>query len=114
MKGGPPVVARHRHIGLDRKRASSMPHIRNRVVFRISLAGAVLMSVAEPVGRAAAAYNADALVVELKKLEAPINDFIDGAMVMSEIESERFARLSLLQAASQLLLIAGDFTKLQG
>lgn len=75
---------------------------------------AVLTSVTSPSENAAANYDADAVVSELKKLEAPINEFIDGAMVMSEVESERYARLSLLQAASQLLLTAGDFTKLQG
>ena len=50
----------------------------------------------------------------LRQLEQPINWFIDGAMIMTDNESERFARLSLLKAVGTLLLTAGDFTKISG
>ncbi|CAN5416195.1 glycine--tRNA ligase subunit beta [soil metagenome] len=50
----------------------------------------------------------------LRSLAEPINRFIDGAMVMAEDEKTRYARLSLMAAASAQLLLAGDFTKLEG
>ncbi len=50
----------------------------------------------------------------LKSLLAPINAFFDNAMVMSEDQTERFHRLSLANATAELLIVAGDFTKLEG
>jgi glycyl-tRNA synthetase beta chain len=58
--------------------------------------------------------NADQLTALLRQLEQPINTFIDGAMIMTDNESERFARLSLLRAVGTLLLTAGDFTRITG
>lgn len=52
------------------------------------------------------------VVTLLKALEAPINRFFDTTMVIAEDESVRFARLTLLHAASLQLLNAGDFSSL--
>jgi len=55
----------------------------------------------------------DGLVVDLlRSLTAPINKFFETTMVMAEDEKTRFARLSLMNAACQQLLIAGDFSKI--
>jgi glycyl-tRNA synthetase beta chain len=48
----------------------------------------------------------------LANLVEPINRFFDSTMVMVEDEQVRYARLTLLEAASQQLLLAGDFTKI--
>jgi glycyl-tRNA synthetase beta chain len=56
--------------------------------------------------------NQDGLLTALKGLEQPINAFFDSTMVMSQVESERFARLSLVQGVSLALKTAGDFTKI--
>ncbi len=50
----------------------------------------------------------------LKSLLPPINAFFDNTMVMAEDPTERFHRLSLANATAELLLVAGDFTKLEG
>ena len=54
------------------------------------------------------------LATLLAKLESPINAFIDGAMIMTDVEVQRNARLSLLNTVSELLQTAGDFTKITG
>jgi glycyl-tRNA synthetase beta chain len=48
----------------------------------------------------------------LRALERPINDFFENTMVMAEADDVRYARLSLMNACSQHLLCAGDFSKL--
>lgn len=48
----------------------------------------------------------------LRDLQTPINDFFESTMVMAEDEKARFARLSLLNACSRMLLRAGDFSKI--
>ncbi|RYG25094.1 glycine--tRNA ligase subunit beta [bacterium] len=50
----------------------------------------------------------------LLELEAPINRFLDGTMILVDQPDVRYARLTLLWAASTLLLKAGDFAKLEG
>ena len=50
----------------------------------------------------------------LRELEAPINRFIDATMILVDQPEVRYARLTLLWAASTLLLKAGDFSKLEG
>lgn len=50
----------------------------------------------------------------LKSLLPAINAFFDKTMVMSDDPTERFHRLSLANAAAEQLLVAGDFTKLEG
>lgn len=50
----------------------------------------------------------------LLELEAPINRFLDGAMILVDDPEVRYARLTLLWGASTLLLRAGDFSKLEG
>jgi len=52
------------------------------------------------------------MLAALKTLEAPINAFFDTTMVMAEDEKVRAARLTLLQAACDQLLCAGDFSKI--
>ena len=48
----------------------------------------------------------------LRGLQTPINDFFGATMVMVAEEDVRYARLSLLKAACDQLLLAGDFTKI--
>lgn len=66
----------------------------------------------QPLHTAQAAEDATEIVRLLKLLEAPINAFFDSTMVMVEQEDVRFERLSLLNAASEQLLVAGDFSKI--
>jgi glycyl-tRNA synthetase beta chain len=58
------------------------------------------------------ASSAKELAELLKSLQAPINDFFESTMVMADDEKARFARLSLLNACSRMLLRAGDFSKI--
>lgn len=58
--------------------------------------------------------DSDALADTLKTLLPAINAFFDNTMVMAEDPAERFHRLSLANATAELLLVAGDFTKLEG
>lgn len=52
-------------------------------------------------------------VISLSRaLERPIHEFFESTMVMAEEDNVRFARLSLMNACSQQLLAAGDFSKL--
>jgi glycyl-tRNA synthetase beta chain len=62
----------------------------------------------------AAATTPLELADTLKSLLPAINAFFDKTMVMSDDSSERFHRLSLANAAAEQLLVAGDFTKLEG
>ncbi len=48
----------------------------------------------------------------LMALQDPINRFFDNTMVMVDEPEVRYARLTLLQAVSQQLLVAGDFSKI--
>jgi len=75
---------------------------------------AVVGGLWESVHAAERSGDANQLAELLPQLERPINAFIDGAMIMTDNESERFARLSLLNAVGTLLLTAGDFTKITG
>ena len=50
----------------------------------------------------------------LQGIEAPINRFLDGTMILVDDPEIRYARLTLLWGASRLLLRAGDFSKLEG
>jgi glycyl-tRNA synthetase beta chain len=81
-----------------------------------SAEGAVLNQVLQETERdlmkAASEESADRVLQSLKKLETPINRFFDSTMIMVEQEDVRRARLSLLQAASLQLLVAGDFSKI--
>ena len=67
-----------------------------------------------PLAKAVEAEDVEATVGHLLALEAPINRFIDGAMILVDQPEVRYARLTLLWAASTLLLRAGDFAKLEG
>lgn len=51
-------------------------------------------------------------VSALRELQKPINAFFESTMIMAEEETVRFARLTLLNAASQVLFKAGDFSKI--
>jgi glycyl-tRNA synthetase beta subunit len=66
------------------------------------------------VAEAALSSTPSDLVAVLKPLLPAINAFFDRTMVMSEDPTERFHRLSLANAAAEQLLVAGDFTKLEG
>jgi glycyl-tRNA synthetase beta chain len=48
----------------------------------------------------------------LRELESPINEFFEQTMVMAEEASIRFARLTVVNRVSQVLLSIGDFTKI--
>ncbi len=56
--------------------------------------------------------DCDKIVECLQTLTAPINRFFESTMVMAEQVEVRYARLSLMQATAQQLLLAGDFSKL--
>ncbi len=68
----------------------------------------------EPLAQAVAREDLDETIRLLLELEAPINRFIDGTMILVDQPEVRYARLTLLWAASTLLLRAGDFSKLEG
>ena len=68
----------------------------------------------EPLGKAVADRDADETIRLLLGLEAPINRFLDGTMILVDDPEVRYARLTLLWGASRLLLRAGDFSKLEG
>ncbi|MCH7945626.1 MAG: glycine--tRNA ligase subunit beta, partial [Armatimonadetes bacterium] len=61
---------------------------------------------------ALAAEDSVALLEGLMALGAPINAFFDSTMVMVDDEAARDERLRLLRVVSNLLLQAGDFTKI--
>ena len=58
--------------------------------------------------------DAARLADTLRTLEAPIHAFFEATMVMSDNEDERYARLSVVKAAAEVLLLGGDFSKLEG
>lgn len=58
--------------------------------------------------------DAARLADTLRTLEAPIHTFFEATMVMSDNEDERYARLSVVKAAAEVLLLGGDFSKLEG
>ena len=72
----------------------------------------MLQEVEQPLYEARQKEDAPAVVALLRKLEGPINDFFDSTMVMVDEPEVRFARLTLLNAAREQLLVAGDFSKL--
>jgi glycyl-tRNA synthetase beta chain len=53
-----------------------------------------------------------ALASTLQTFQLPINEFFDTTMIMTEQVETRTARLTLLHACAQQLLLAGDFTKI--
>ena len=69
---------------------------------------------APKVSEAATSCAPNDLADTLKSLLPAINAFFDKTMVMSDDPTERFQRLSLANAAAEQLLVAGDFTKLEG
>jgi len=56
--------------------------------------------------------NAEAVAENLKKLEEPIVRFFDTTMVMVEDPGTRSARLNLVHACADQLMIAGDFSRI--
>ena len=76
-----------------------------------TLLGAAV-SVQRAVDDAVSKENADAMVAALKQLQAPIDAFFDATMVMVEDEKVRDERLKMLKVTANLLLLAGDFTKI--
>lgn len=75
---------------------------------------AALTASAPEVAEASRTGNPVHLADTLKSLLPAINAFFDNTMVMSDDPTERFHRLSLANATAELLLVAGDFTKLEG
>jgi len=67
-----------------------------------------------PLDEAIGREDVEATTRLLRELEAPINRFIDATMILVDQPEVRYARLTLLWAASTLLLKAGDFSKLEG
>lgn len=72
----------------------------------------VLKLGAEPLAHAVANEQAEDVVKILESLAGPITQFIDAHMILVDEPKTRYARLSLLKAASDQLLTAGDFTKI--
>jgi glycyl-tRNA synthetase beta chain len=72
----------------------------------------VLSGQADSLATEARAERIDGVVACLRALAGPINQFFDTTMVMADQPATRHARLTLLQACSQQLLVAGDFSKL--
>ncbi|MDR3690623.1 MAG: glycine--tRNA ligase subunit beta [Fimbriimonas sp.] len=56
--------------------------------------------------------DSSGIVEQLRTLADPINRFFETTMVMAEDPAVRYARLSLMQAVSEQLLVAGDFSKI--
>lgn len=63
---------------------------------------------------AVAKEDVDTAARLLLELEAPINSFLDGTMILVDEPDVRYARLTLLWGTATLLLKAGDFAKLEG
>lgn len=61
---------------------------------------------------ALAEEQAKGVVIALRELKAPIDAFFDSTMVMVDDEAVRDERLKMLKCVSNLLLQAGDFTKI--
>ncbi|MCH8978710.1 MAG: glycine--tRNA ligase subunit beta [Armatimonadetes bacterium] len=59
-----------------------------------------------------AAEDSSALLQGLRELSGPIDAFFDSTMVMVDDEAVRDERLKLLRLVSNLLLLAGDFSKI--
>lgn len=80
--------------------------------------GEALAELLTPAGDAArkAVHDQDAKVLAsaLKPLEDSINAFFEATMVMSSNEAERYARLSLVSATTEVLRLGGDWSKLEG
>lgn len=55
--------------------------------------------------------NADQLLKALLLLEKPIHEFFESTLVMAEDEKVRNARLILLSGIAELILFAGDFSR---
>ena len=68
----------------------------------------------DPLGKAVTHRDVDGTIRLLLGLEAPINRFLDGTMILVDDPEIRYARLTLLWGASRLLLRSGDFSKLEG
>lgn len=72
---------------------------------------AVLKGQSEAITKAAASLDS-AVLSMLRNLAGPINQFFEAAMVLVEDENVRYARLSLMQATVDQILLAGDVSKL--
>lgn len=69
-------------------------------------------NIQEKIQVAASSHDAHQLLQNLLKIEKPIHDFFEATMIMAEDLKAQRARLHLLQCCSELLLLAGDFSKL--
>lgn len=74
----------------------------------------VLKAQEETVFKAAREHDGETLLKCFRALLDPINAFFDKTMVMVDDESIRFARLTLLHAASLQILAVGNVTALEG
>jgi len=63
---------------------------------------------------AAEREDAAAVTAYLRELAGPINQFFENTMVMADDPDVRYARLTLMNACAQQLLVAGDFSKAAG
>ncbi|HZH98234.1 MAG TPA: DALR anticodon-binding domain-containing protein, partial [Fimbriimonadaceae bacterium] len=66
----------------------------------------------DPLFTACRAEDAQGVLEALLALKEPINTFFDSTMVMAEDPDVRYARLTLLAAAREQILVAGDFSKI--
>lgn len=74
--------------------------------------GELAQSRAAPLQASLAARNEASSLHHLRALEGPINEFFTDTMVMAEDPEVRTARLRIVKAVADLLLTAGDFSKL--
>jgi glycyl-tRNA synthetase beta chain len=72
----------------------------------------VLSDNQEPLAQAVREERVEEIVRLIRSLNDPINRFVDSTMIMVDQPEVRYARLTLLHAASLQLLTAGDFTKI--
>ena len=77
-----------------------------------SVEGITLKNVLAESEAALAAAGPAEVVSILSSYVAPVNAFFDGTMMMVDDANVRFARLTLLEAASRQFLALGDVTKI--
>ncbi|HLK14855.1 MAG TPA: glycine--tRNA ligase subunit beta [Fimbriimonadaceae bacterium] len=71
-----------------------------------------MLDVREGLTQAFRANDSVLVVLEIRRLETPINVFFEKTMVMAEDPKQQFARLTLVKAVSDVLYLVGDFSKL--
>ncbi len=107
------IVASARRDGFDFASADPLQALNPQLLDSAEGQDLFTVLVAQQASLAAAEAKEDvAEIIRLtQNLAGPINRFFDTTMVMAENPEVRYARLTLLVAASQQLIVAGDFSK---